>query len=539
MSDINIKYKDTSIATMDSSGTKTLQTQGKYCEDNIVIEYTKPSGGETWVFDELPGEPVIPIYTDISFQSNSITFNKISITTNIRKILIYDTTTVYGDDWTAPAYRKITFATPPTGDLLTYLQDNAVKQESNLAVETGKTLDITSNGATTITPTEPFDAMDNIAVNVNVASDVSLYDYAQAGYQGKNFASNKVTEVRQYAFNACTNLESVSMPNLTAVDINAFANCTNLTEFNAPNLAFIFEQAFISSGIKELDLNELQDIGGNAFANSPLEKLVLRNPTEVAPLTTTCVFNTPISRGEGFIYVTDSLLANYKSEYPSMETYFKPISLMNYASNPVAWIDSEFNTADGHSDTATTLADLSGNGHNATIHGTLPYENKGYRFTGNVANYISVDALTSLSGNKPLTIEFCYKLKSLTPIQRFLYAKNWYENYISSNKIHLEDYFTGARLSEVIDTDLNMVVTAITLDENSVVKRYKNGVVTNTGTYSNINMTPAEIQLGQGDENTSNPAVDGTMFYALRIYDRALSQTELQRNYQNDLTRFS
>lgn len=44
MSDVNISYKGTSIATMDASGTKTLQTSGKYCEGDITVSYTKPAG---------------------------------------------------------------------------------------------------------------------------------------------------------------------------------------------------------------------------------------------------------------------------------------------------------------------------------------------------------------------------------------------------------------------------------------------------------------------------------------------------------------
>ena len=47
MSDITISYKGSSIATMDASGTKTLLTEGKYCEDDIDIAYVKPSGGGT------------------------------------------------------------------------------------------------------------------------------------------------------------------------------------------------------------------------------------------------------------------------------------------------------------------------------------------------------------------------------------------------------------------------------------------------------------------------------------------------------------
>lgn len=45
MSDITINYKGSSIATMDASGTKTLLTEGKYCEDDIDVVYQKPSGG--------------------------------------------------------------------------------------------------------------------------------------------------------------------------------------------------------------------------------------------------------------------------------------------------------------------------------------------------------------------------------------------------------------------------------------------------------------------------------------------------------------
>lgn len=47
MPDVNITYKGASIATMDASGTKTLGTKGKYCEDDIAVVYAKPSGGIT------------------------------------------------------------------------------------------------------------------------------------------------------------------------------------------------------------------------------------------------------------------------------------------------------------------------------------------------------------------------------------------------------------------------------------------------------------------------------------------------------------
>ena len=36
MPDVNILYKGESIASMDESGSKTLNTQDKYCEDNDI-----------------------------------------------------------------------------------------------------------------------------------------------------------------------------------------------------------------------------------------------------------------------------------------------------------------------------------------------------------------------------------------------------------------------------------------------------------------------------------------------------------------------
>lgn len=56
MADITVSYKGTTIAEVSASGTTTLGTSGKYCEDDISIAYTKPSGsyiGGTVVWNQL------------------------------------------------------------------------------------------------------------------------------------------------------------------------------------------------------------------------------------------------------------------------------------------------------------------------------------------------------------------------------------------------------------------------------------------------------------------------------------------------------
>lgn len=45
MADVTLTYKGSDILELSDSGSATLKTGGKYCEDDIAVEYVKPSGG--------------------------------------------------------------------------------------------------------------------------------------------------------------------------------------------------------------------------------------------------------------------------------------------------------------------------------------------------------------------------------------------------------------------------------------------------------------------------------------------------------------
>ena len=104
----------------------------------------EPSSGETWVLNETLSSPTFS-KTSIGFVSNGVTYLAISSSNsgtgpNKQSWLFY----YYGDNitdkitawyyengagtWNDQAYRTITFATSPTGDLLTWLQANGTKQ---------------------------------------------------------------------------------------------------------------------------------------------------------------------------------------------------------------------------------------------------------------------------------------------------------------------------------------------------------------------------------------------------------------------------
>ena len=108
------------------TGTPTAGTTYYYTEDDS-------SNGETWVLDESVNGLTL-VSTNVSFISNGNSYTWI----NARKgYIAYSNSELWDDanmvydtvSWTNQAYRTITFATAPTGDLLTWLQANGVKQD--------------------------------------------------------------------------------------------------------------------------------------------------------------------------------------------------------------------------------------------------------------------------------------------------------------------------------------------------------------------------------------------------------------------------
>lgn len=139
---------------------------------------TLESGGgstsETWVLDSAayyPSGVSDNVTFNADFTSNGLSFSSILITASLRRQILYDSTVVKSfDSWASEAYRKLVFNVPPTGDLLTWLTANGVKQPANLAVQPSKDVTITSNGTTEITPDAPYDVMEKANLTVNVAS---------------------------------------------------------------------------------------------------------------------------------------------------------------------------------------------------------------------------------------------------------------------------------------------------------------------------------------------------------------------------------
>lgn len=145
-------------------------------------------GSETWVLNDLVSmsqktreEGLDVQYVD--FISNSQNFTQFVMVEEDSVYVLY-----YGESdevlpievaggnsydtviFSSKIYRKLTFSTAPTGELLTWLEANAVKQASDTAVQESKSVSITENGTTTISPDVPYDAVASVEITTNVAS---------------------------------------------------------------------------------------------------------------------------------------------------------------------------------------------------------------------------------------------------------------------------------------------------------------------------------------------------------------------------------
>lgn len=115
------------------SATGRNRSYGVSIIDDLQLSYSK-----TWVIkSDAAGEFAT---TQISFTSNGQKFTSIGTNRDMGPVVLYyDNTEIAGYEpgtesqytFNDEAYRKLTFDTPPTGALLTWLQSNAVKQAND------------------------------------------------------------------------------------------------------------------------------------------------------------------------------------------------------------------------------------------------------------------------------------------------------------------------------------------------------------------------------------------------------------------------
>lgn len=173
-------------------------------------------------------------------------------------------------------------------------------------------------------------------------SSLSNFDFSNVtSLGGSAFASctslssvdlTSTTDYGNYVFDGCSNLnKAILSKHTTSIPNGMFYGCTNLTSIDFTNIKKIMGSAFRNcSSLNTVVLPTITTIESSAFRQcTSLTSVVIMHTGQVCGLSSTNAFvDTPIASGEGFIYVPDALVEDYKAE-TNWSTYadqIKPIS---------------------------------------------------------------------------------------------------------------------------------------------------------------------------------------------------------------------
>ena len=80
-----------------------------------------------------------------------------------------------------------------------------------------------------------------------------------------SFVNEDITELGDYAFKDCVNLEHVYLPNCTKLGKDCFQNCTSLKTLLLPNVTEIANSGHYLDGLSNLEVIDLSSYDSNTF----------------------------------------------------------------------------------------------------------------------------------------------------------------------------------------------------------------------------------------------------------------------------------
>lgn len=181
------------------------------------------------------------------------------------------------------------------------------------------------------------------------------------------------------------------------------------------------------------------------------------------------------------------------------------------------------------------LKNLAGDNYDMTITGSLPYADKGLTFNGTTDNYINVPEFTELANTAELTCEMAMNLTNIGNTQRLLYLKDFFEFFERKGKINSDLHLDGEPRENLQgNANTGFITFAAVFKANSYQRLFVNGVQVASTSAVSPSSVPASGTIGGNRHAIAN----GSKFYSMRVYKRALTNEEIAQNYEIDQVRF-
>ena len=216
----------------------------------------------------------------------------------------------------------------------------------------------------------------------------------------------------------------------------------------------------------------------------------------------------------------------------------------------ITYLEAVNNTGYGHSDETQIWKDLTNHGNDATLYNNPIWSNNSIIFDGET-NFGRIEATANLSYESGITIEARIKILSteiFNDENEIPFLGNWHGAGLGL--LYLEEgtfdsnFYTTNGLKNFNNTETNNIneYTTVTMTHDGTKAiLYINGVqkaiINNTNT-----ITPSLVPIGIGGnpkiENTSMDSYANVEFQNVLVYDRALTENEVMRNYQADMAKY-
>ena len=200
-SDITIKYNDSPIAEISQSGVTTLETAGKWLEDNISISYTKPSGGSSYRVFKMLIDATATSSGDIEYPTG-LTYNDLNTahTTDSMSMILQAVDTDRGEPTVQYMFLTPKYISPNSslGDVTFGAEDETLDPYEYLALsfsQSGITFDASYMQAYLLTIYLDLEAPEEIQKALCLNDDITGEAFAGqiAGLRNDYFTDSYVT----------------------------------------------------------------------------------------------------------------------------------------------------------------------------------------------------------------------------------------------------------------------------------------------------------------------------------------------------------